>query len=233
MLDCNLYATYKRRSWPARCSRTSQYATSSPLKGRQVDVYDSRIRGLAVRVSPMGTKAFVVWYRIGSKARRLTLGRFPTMSLAEARKRAQEALLQVADGKDPAAESSARDGLWRQAVRAASRRVHRDLRQAQDAPLARDRAAAQARVRQPLGKLADPDHLQTRRDQSAECIVDRGTPSAANRALAIIRRMFSWTLEQGHLDRSPCFGVKAPQSSRAATVCSPMPSLVRVGQPQK
>src|SRR5687768_4604733 len=75
-----------------------------PTTGRQVDVYDSRIRGLAVRVSPMGTKAFVVWYRIGTNARRLTLGRFPTMSLAEARKRAQEALLQVADGKDPAAE---------------------------------------------------------------------------------------------------------------------------------
>ena len=66
-------------------------------------MYDSRIRGLAVRVSPMGTKAFVVWYRIGNKARRLTLGRFPTMTLAEARKRAQEALLQVADGIDPGA----------------------------------------------------------------------------------------------------------------------------------
>src|SRR5262245_39513745 len=75
-----------------------------PSTGRQIDVYDSKIRGLAVRVSPMGTKAFVVWYRIGSKARRLTLGRFPTMTLAEARKRAQEALIQVADGKDPAAE---------------------------------------------------------------------------------------------------------------------------------
>ena len=59
-----------------------------PITGRQVDVYDSKIKGLAVRVSPMGTKSFVVWYRIGSKARRLTLGRFPTMSLAEARKRA-------------------------------------------------------------------------------------------------------------------------------------------------
>src|SRR5712691_6271736 len=75
-----------------------------PTVGRQFEAFDARIKGFAVRVSPKGTKAFVVWYRIGSKARRLTLGRFPTMSLAEARKRAQEALLQVADGKDPAAE---------------------------------------------------------------------------------------------------------------------------------
>src|SRR5262245_7282942 len=75
-----------------------------PIMGRQIDIYDCKIRGLMVRVSPMGTKAFAVWYRVGGKGRRLTLGRFPIMTLAEARKRAQEALLQVADGKDPAAE---------------------------------------------------------------------------------------------------------------------------------
>ena len=96
-----------------------------PSAGRQVDVYDSRIRGLAVRVSPMGTKAFVVWYRIGTNARRLTLGRFPTMSLAEARKRAQEALLQVADGKDPAAEKQrARAEYGGNLFEHARRRVH-------------------------------------------------------------------------------------------------------------
>jgi len=46
----------------------------TPTAGRQVDVYDAVVRGLVLRVSPSGTKTFVVWYRIGGKARRLTLG---------------------------------------------------------------------------------------------------------------------------------------------------------------
>jgi Arm domain-containing DNA-binding protein len=65
---------------------------------------DTKVRGFGVRVSPQGTKSFFVWYRVGDDARRLTLGRYPTMSLAEGRKRAQQALLEVASGKDPAAE---------------------------------------------------------------------------------------------------------------------------------
>ena len=132
-------------------------------------MYDGRIRGLAVRVSPMGTKAFVVWYRIGTKARRLTLGRFPTMSLAEARKRAQEALLQVADGKDPAAEKQrARSdyggnlfsALVDEFIETYAKRKTRGWRETEQ--------VAQARVRQRLGKVAHPDHLTTRRDQGAE-----------------------------------------------------------------
>ena len=75
-----------------------------PQPGKQVDHYDSKIRGLAVRVSPKGTKAFIVWYRMGGKGHRLKLGTFPTMTLAEARQRAQQALVRVADGHDPAAE---------------------------------------------------------------------------------------------------------------------------------
>jgi hypothetical protein len=76
----------------------------APHPAKQVDHYDSKISGFGVRVSPQGTRSFFVWYRIGEDARRLTLGRYPTMSLAEARKRAQQARLEVANGKDPAAE---------------------------------------------------------------------------------------------------------------------------------
>jgi len=41
-------------------------------------------------------------------------------------------------------------------------------------------------------------------------IVERGAPIAANRTLARLRRLGSWAVERGILDRNPCDGVKAP-----------------------
>lgn len=41
-------------------------------------------------------------------------------------------------------------------------------------------------------------------------IVNRGSPSTANHALAVLRKMFQWGVEQGHLERSPCAGLGMP-----------------------
>ena len=65
---------------------------------------DSKVVGLTIRVSPGGTKTFSLRYRVGGKSRNLKLGRYPTLSLQEARERAQTALRTVADGRDPATE---------------------------------------------------------------------------------------------------------------------------------
>ena len=187
-----------------------------PTTGRQVDVYDSKIRGLAVRISPMGTKAFVVWYRIGSKARRLTLGRFPTMSLADARKRAQEALLQVADGKDPAAEKQrARteyggnlfSTLVDEFIETYAKRKTRGWAET-DRLLKREFVSLWGSW--PIETVSRQDVTKV-----LNAIVERGSPSAANGALAAVRKMFNWAIEHGHIDRSPCFGIKAPSKLKS------------------
>ena len=46
-------------------------------------------------------------YRTAGKPTKLTLGAYPALDLASARKRAQEALGAVAGGKDPAGEKRA------------------------------------------------------------------------------------------------------------------------------
>src|SRR5262249_43513174 len=79
--------------------------------GRQFEVFDKKVRGLAVRVSPKGTKSFVLLYRVGRRARRLTFGRVGVIGLAEARRRAESALRAVSEGQDPAAtKAKARQG---------------------------------------------------------------------------------------------------------------------------
>lgn len=60
--------------------------------------------GLTFTLSAAGTAAWVVRYRIGGKARELTLGQYPDVSLKMARQRASEARAQIQKGTDVARE---------------------------------------------------------------------------------------------------------------------------------
>jgi len=55
-----------------------------------------------VRVSSNGAKRFFVRYRVNDKRRRMMLGAYPGLSLADARKRAHKLCVDASDGKDPA-----------------------------------------------------------------------------------------------------------------------------------
>ena len=61
-------------------------------------------------------------------------------------------------------------------------------------------------------------------------IVKRGSPSAANHALAAVRKMFNWAIEHGHVDRSPCFGIKAPSKLKSRDRVLTVEELVRIWQ---
>lgn len=62
--------------------------------------WDADVKGFGVRVSPGGTKAFVVQFREGPKTVRKTLGTFPTMALDRARQAAADILAAVRLGED-------------------------------------------------------------------------------------------------------------------------------------
>ncbi len=59
--------------------------------------------GLYLQVSAGGTKSWVLRYMVAGTPHKLGLGALHTVGLAEARRRAAEARLQVLDGKDPIA----------------------------------------------------------------------------------------------------------------------------------
>ena len=73
------------------------------LKPRKVryDVHDSQDTGLLLRVSPQGRKTWMVSYRsnTGVKQHR-ALGKFPAMSIAQARQAADLALNKTAAADD-------------------------------------------------------------------------------------------------------------------------------------
>lgn len=59
--------------------------------------------GLQLNMSPGGARTWRLFYRLPGEKKRLamSLGRYPDLSLADARKRGQEKLAQAADGQDP------------------------------------------------------------------------------------------------------------------------------------
>ncbi len=76
-----------------------------PTTGR-VDYFDTKLTGLGLRVSATGKKSWFLFYRKKGEASssRLTIGRYPQMTLADAREKGAEVMLTVTRGADPSAE---------------------------------------------------------------------------------------------------------------------------------
>src|SRR5262245_32974126 len=81
--------------------------TVRTLRGRpdqRTEYWDRSLPSFGLRVSETGKKSWVVLYRHHRRLRRLTLGRYPALGLANARELARKAFVDVAAGKDPATE---------------------------------------------------------------------------------------------------------------------------------
>lgn len=77
-------------------------------KGAEKDYSLTDGHGLHLLVKPNGSRLWRMSYRFGGRQRTLSLGRYPAVSLADARELLREARRQIAFGKDPADERKAR-----------------------------------------------------------------------------------------------------------------------------
>lgn len=90
-----------------RLTKTEVERAMSPVKG-QTFIRDTGIEGFALRITAKGAKSFVYEGRIRGRARRITLGRYPALSVHQARAMAQDVKGKIARGEDPAAERAER-----------------------------------------------------------------------------------------------------------------------------
>lgn len=75
---------------------------------KPISFYDEIESGLILRLSKAGTKTFTYRYRFYGKNRRYTIGKFPAISLKQARDEVREIKVKVNNGIDPQAEKQAR-----------------------------------------------------------------------------------------------------------------------------
>ena len=76
-----------------------------PLKGTKT-FYDARERGLTLIVSYGGSKTFYLYKKIDGRPERIKIGRFPDVSVEQARKKATHFKTDITNGKNPNEEKN-------------------------------------------------------------------------------------------------------------------------------
>lgn len=78
-------------------------AMPAPNAGKRAVYLDTKTTGLQVRITDTGAKTFSVYRRIkGGRPERVTLGRFPAMTVEQARKLAARINAEIEEGSNPA-----------------------------------------------------------------------------------------------------------------------------------
>jgi integrase len=201
-----------------------------PNPDKRRELADGKVTGLYFVAQPSGARSWAVRYRAAGKPAKLTLGPYPAIGLADARRRAREELGKVAGGDDPAAaKRTAREAAKAAATAesdrvstAAAEFVKRSVTKRTSNKRISDSWAAERdrllRV-EVLPKLGDKrigDVTKADILRLLEGMVGRGSAVNANRLLAVLRRMFNWCISRGLVDKSPCEKLTppAPETSR-------------------
>ena len=179
----------------------------------QIDYWCTTFAGFGVRVSPGGRKTFMVRYRLGGRYRRVKLGVYPELSLADARRRARQVVGEVASDRDPAQA--------RQEARLAP--TFEDLAELYLEKHARVKKRSWKEDRRVIYKDLFPAWRAMRateirrRDIRAliEKIAERPAPSMANRTQAIVHKMFNFAIAHEIVEFNPCAQLEHPAKERA------------------
>ena len=189
-----------------------------PERGR-VEYFDASFGGLALRVTAKGRKSWSLHYRIDSRLRRYTLGNFPAIKPAQARREASDILDRVRAGIDPTVEKRERryarppeadtfgavaeDYLAKHLAKNAVATTYIEARrilQKDALPRWRDR---------PIASITRRDVLEL-----IDAIGARGAEIGANRMLARLRALWNWAIEKDRAAQSPLSLMKAPTKER-------------------
>ena len=168
-----------------------------PRDGRY-EVFDATLAGFGVRISPSGTKTWIVLSRNLRRKTRASIGRYPQMGLAAARQRAMSVLNEMSEGEYKRASDFE---LFENAL---EEWYLRDQSQNKSYSQVKDTIELHVRPYLKNFRLRDIE----KRDLLK--IVDRvgaKAPTQANRVLSFTKRFFNWCVSRDYLEVSPANGI--------------------------
>lgn len=189
-----------------------------PLDRRQ-EIPDSLCTGLYLTVQPSGKKGWQVRYRHGGVHRRMTLGAYPVLTLADARQRARDALAAATEGRDPAEEVRAAKAPKPEDDRDKIKTLIGQYHKRHLSGLKSGDVVRRELDRFVVAAWGERDiHSITKRDviDLLDGIADSGRVVTANRIRAYLNKFLNWAVERDILALSPATGVKpvAKETSR-------------------
>lgn len=195
---------------PRRAKLSEFTVTRSRPADRPYLIWDTKQAGLALAVHPSGSRSFKCIYSRSGRPRWLTLGKVAAIGLADARLLAAETMLEVARGKDPAAERRAE--RHRGTFAEVATRYVEEYAQKHNKSWKQADALVRRFLLPRWGKL--PAHSIARSDVRAT-IARISAPIVANQTLAAASAIFSWAIKQELITTNPCRAVdRNPTASR-------------------
>jgi integrase len=179
-----------------RLTDTNVKQLSAPERGNKV-TWDDAVKGLGIRVTAAGARAFVLDYRrkLDGLQRRKTIGSYPDWTTAAAREEAKRLKREIDGGADPVGEQAEARAAPTMAdlcarfveeyVPRRSPATQRDYRQ----QIAADILPSLGDLKVAAVKFADVDSLHRE--------VSKRAPTHANRVLALLSRMFTMAIRWG------------------------------------
>lgn len=178
-----------------------------PAPGKRAAYIDTKVPVLQLRVTANGVKTFVVYRRVkGGNPSRVTLGRFPALTVERARKDASKVNQQIEGGSNPTAikrasrEEMTFADLFADYLERHSKPSKRSWRE--------DEAKYKRYLLKPLGpkKLSDVDRGAIASVHSA--VTKAGHATTANRVLALVSSVFGWARSAGLWENNPSLGIR-------------------------
>jgi integrase len=173
--------------------------------GQRIELADAACVGLRLRVSgDVRTWAFVARPKGSAKVIRLTLGRWPDVSLSKARALADTQRLKLVDGRDiVAAQKEARsEGVtFGEIADEYLKFVERTKRSWKN---------DQGYLRRPLEKWCDRPALKLEKKHFTELLseIAATAPVSANRTQSVLRTLLGWAVERGKIPANVLAGAK-------------------------
>ncbi|WP_153145303.1 site-specific integrase [Dechloromonas sp. H13] len=199
-----------------KCIRFSKAAIEAlplPQSGR-VEYQDTKVPGLHLRVAATGVRTFSVFKRVkGGDPARVTLGRFPDLTVENARRDAAQILAAIASGANPAASKRAlRDemvfGELFQEYLQRHARVHKKT-------ASEDEQRYRQYLERPLGNKKISSITRQMIGGLHASITASGHPVVANRVLALVSSIFGRGVEWSITENNPAKGIRRnPEKSR-------------------
>ncbi|MBI4861932.1 MAG: integrase arm-type DNA-binding domain-containing protein [Candidatus Riflebacteria bacterium] len=186
----------------------------------QVDYFDTAVDAFCLRVSSTGVKSWSVTVRVLKDGKptlaRVTLGRYPDLSLSQAREKAKAAILAAAQHKDPrdlareeraAREESSRNTFGHLADQFLVKYVARECRPATEREYKRALKGTYVASWQdrPVTEIGKRDILDL-----LDALIESGRTIWANRTRAYLSRFFGWCAERDIIATVPTDRIRQP-----------------------
>jgi integrase len=183
-----------------------------PNKGQRI-YWDSEAPGLGIRITPGGTRSFILDYRANGRQRRYTIGAFPDWTVSEARDEARKLRRDIDLGDDPMGNRhTEREAPTVAAL--AQRYITDHLPRKRPGSQANDRAMLEQLILPKLAKrkLSAVTHADI---EALHREVSKRAPYRANRMAALLSKMFNLAVKWGMTDTNPVKGLeKNPEEKR-------------------